>query len=133
MVVRRPAEGLHRYIPVARESAEEVGLEGVPTRELQTKIAIKLRQVGFFIRHDAVRVERRVLRRLREEEAIGNGIDVNVLRQMARQRADVANADHRVKAQILLHLEAETLHVRYKAFTISAANARRAERDGAGV
>src|SRR6266508_3724690 len=128
MIVGRAAEGFEIYRVVARVTAQEVGGQRLRSVEIQPGVLVNLRDARICVR-DAARESRRVLRGFGEEEAVRNRVEVDVFRQMARERADIADAQHRIESEVMLHLQAEALHVRDVAAEIGAANrAQRSER-----
>src|SRR6266498_2417401 len=127
MIVGRAAEGFEIYRVVARVTAQEVGGQRLRSVEIQPGVLVNLRDARICVR-DAARESRRVLRGFGEEEAVRNRVEVDVFRQMARERADIADAQHRIESEVMLHLQAEALHVRDVAAEIGAANRARVTR-----
>src|SRR5262245_19996209 len=82
--------------------------------------------------HDAARVFRRVLRRFGEKLAVWTVVEVDYLLLMAAQRADITHAKHSVPADVMLHLETETLNAGNVPFRISRDHSICAERDSSG-
>src|SRR5262245_63093406 len=95
MVVGRAAEGFEIYRVVARVRAQEVCRPRLRAVELQPGVFVCLSDAGICVRHDAIRISRRVLRGFGEKEAVRNRVKIDVLRQMARERADVARSEER--------------------------------------
>ena len=133
VVVGRPTEGLHLHCPVTGIAPQEIGLEGEAAAELQARLPIDRRQIRLLIRHHAIGIEGRILGRPREERAVRDRVDVEVLRQVAREGSDIAHAQHRPIADILLELEAEAVDIGNVALPVGATHIGRAERQLPGA
>src|SRR5262245_56889612 len=111
MIVGRTAEGFVLYCVVALKRPQEVGGQRLRAVELQPGGRVHWSD-GAVSLYVVARKLRRVLRSRCEGRAVRNRVDVEAFRQMARERADITDAQDGVEPEVMLYLEAEALHVR---------------------
>src|SRR5262249_50559809 len=131
MIVRRAAESAQADGVISRISPQEVCTQRVCAGELHAGILVDLQQTVFYssIRQFAILEFRRVLRSRGEEFAVRTVVKIEQLLLVAAQRADITHAEHGVPADVMLHLETETLNTGDVSLRISGYYARGPERD----
>src|SRR5262245_12580308 len=135
MIVRRAAESAQADLVISRISLQEGRRQSVRAGEIHAGVLVHRLQTVFYStgRQYATLEFRRVLRGRGKEFAVRTEVEVEQLLLMVRERADVTHAHDGVPADVMLHLETETLNTGNVSLRIGGDHIADAERDWPGV